>query len=32
MGFYERKIRYLDYLEYENKIKNAGFVKTEVSN
>ncbi len=31
MGFYERKIRYLDYLEYENKIKNAGFVKTEVS-
>lgn len=30
MTFYERKIRYLDYLEYENKIKNAGFVKTEV--
>ena len=27
---YERRIGYLDYLEYESKIKNGGFVKTEV--
>ncbi|MDR0963167.1 MAG: DUF6128 domain-containing protein [Clostridium sp.] len=30
--FYNRKIKYLDYLENGEKIRNAGFVKIEVSN
>lgn len=30
MDFFERKIRYFDYLEHGNKIKNGGFMKTEV--
>lgn len=28
--FYERKIKYLDYIEYGERVKNAGFVKIEV--
>lgn len=30
MDFFERKVRYFDYLEHGNKIKNGGFMKTEV--
>lgn len=30
MDFYEKKIRYFDYLEHGNKVKNGGFMKTEV--
>lgn len=30
MTFFDRQIRYLDYLEHGNKIRNGGFVKAEV--
>lgn len=29
MAFFEKKVRYLDYLEHGDKIKNGGFLKTE---
>ena len=29
MEFFEKKVRYLDYLEHGDKIKNGGFLKTE---
>lgn len=30
MAYFDRKIKYLDYVEYGNKIRNGGFVKAEV--